>query len=258
MGKVDLHFQPTVPVFDANMHLGRPHDRRVTVHTAEGTLEAMKKAGVGKALVHHPHADFRDSHDGNGWLMELIEGEPAFVPQFVCNPSFDNLDEFAAEVEEHGVRSVRLVPTYHMYPFRDWVLGRWLEWFADQDLAVWIQVNPDSNQSNSFDPSAVHDTIKDHPNLKFVLSEFHYQIALWVYPFLRSLPNVYAECSKFISTNWVPEMIEVSSVDRVLYGSGFPTESLAPQLYTIHRSGLSDEDLAAVCGGNLERLLNGA
>ena len=156
------------------------------------------------------------------------------------------------------MRSVRLVPTYHMYPFRDWVLGKWLEWFEDEDLPVWIQVDADAANSVPFDPSAVHDTIKDHPNLRFILSEFNYQIALWVYPFLRSLPNVYAECSKFISTNWVPELIEVSSVDRVLYGSGFPTGPLAPQLYTIHRSGLSDAHLRAVCSGNLERLLNGA
>lgn len=255
MGKVDLHFQPTVQVFDANMYLGRPHDRRVTVHTPEDTIEAMQKAGITRALVHHPHADFRDSHDGNGWLMELVANSSSLVPQFVCNPSFDNLDDFAAEVKEFGIRSVRMVPTYHMYPFQDWVVGRWLEWLEDENIPLWIQVSADSNNSVPFDSAAVHDTIKNHPNLKVILSEFHYQIALWVYPFLRSLPNVYAECSKFISTNWVPELIEVSSVDRVLYGSGFPTEALAPQLYTIHKSGLDDKELSAICGGNLERLL---
>ena len=54
MGKVDFDFKPSVPVFDANVSLGRRHDRRVSVDTAEGTLAAMNKAGVERALSARP------------------------------------------------------------------------------------------------------------------------------------------------------------------------------------------------------------
>ena len=54
MGQVNLKFKPSVPVFDANVALGRRHDRRVVVDTTAGTLEAMKKSGVERALASGP------------------------------------------------------------------------------------------------------------------------------------------------------------------------------------------------------------
>ena len=51
MGQVDLDFKPAVPVFDANAALGRRHDKRVAVDTADGVIEVMDEAGVERALV---------------------------------------------------------------------------------------------------------------------------------------------------------------------------------------------------------------
>ena len=65
VGQVNLRFKPTVPVFDANVSLGRRHNRRVAVDTAEGTLRAMDRAGIDRALVYSPHAAAYDSRDGN-------------------------------------------------------------------------------------------------------------------------------------------------------------------------------------------------
>ena len=56
MGEVDLDFEPTVPVFDANVALGRRHDKPVSVDTAAGVLQVMDDSGVGRALVYAPHA----------------------------------------------------------------------------------------------------------------------------------------------------------------------------------------------------------
>ena len=42
---------------------------------------------------------------------------------------------------------------------------------------------------------------------------------------------------------------------RVLFGSRYPEQAVAPQLYHLHRLGLNEADLRATCGGNLSRLL---
>ena len=49
MGQVDLDFKPSVPVFDANVSIGRRHDKRVAVDTVDGALEEMQRAGIGRA-----------------------------------------------------------------------------------------------------------------------------------------------------------------------------------------------------------------
>ena len=45
MGRIDLDFKPAVPVFDANMALGRRHNRRQSVDTAADTLAEMNRGG---------------------------------------------------------------------------------------------------------------------------------------------------------------------------------------------------------------------
>ena len=88
MGIVDLDFKPTVPVFDANITLGRYFNRDVRVDTVEGTLKAMQRSGIDRALVYSPHARDFDSLDGNQQLIELINNNSTFI--FTC-PLFNDL-----------------------------------------------------------------------------------------------------------------------------------------------------------------------
>lgn len=80
MSEVDLHFKPSVPVFDANIAVGRRHDRRVSIGSTEGTLKAMDSAGIDRALVYTPHAIGYDSQEGNAYLMELVKGKAVSCP----------------------------------------------------------------------------------------------------------------------------------------------------------------------------------
>ena len=74
MGLVDLDFKPAVPVFDANVALGRRHDRRQSVDTAETTLAQMDRVGIERALVYTPHAAVYDSREGNNPLARIDPG----------------------------------------------------------------------------------------------------------------------------------------------------------------------------------------
>lgn len=248
MGQVVLDFKSELPVFDANVALGRRHNRRVSVDTTEGTLEEMGRAGVDRAVVYSPHAASFDCQVGNLLLQQAVKDECRLVPQYVCTPAADDLDSFANQVFESRIRSVRIFPKLHNYPFRDWVVKPWLDWLAVDSLPVWIPVD-------QFDPSELYDTVKNHPALSVVLSELHYAQTPWVIPLLRSLPNVYVEISRFFIAGALDRLIDVIGERRILFGSRFPDSPIAPQLYNLYRCGLSESTLTAICSGNLERLL---
>lgn len=256
MGQVDLDFKPSAPVFDACVALGRRHDRTVAVDTVEGTLEAMGRAGVGRALAYSPHAAFFDSEDGNRLLMEMIAGEPSLVPQFVCNPARDDLNAFATEVAEHGVRAVRMAPMLHGYPFQEWVVRSWLDWLEETRVPLWLPASYESHGSTvDIDPSQVYETLSGRPNLKAVLSGVHYRHVSWAAPLLRGVPSLSGDLSWLYNTGGIPEFVDAIGAGRVLYGSRFPEAPMAPALYYLHRCGLSEAALTAICSGNLVELL---
>ena len=248
MGNVELDFQPRVPVFDANVALGRRHNRRVVSDTTGGLLEAMDRSGVERALVYSPFAEDFDTVDGNALLMEMIEGQPRLIPQFVANPATESLADFSAEVSLRGVRSVRIAPISHSYPFTDWVAGPWLEWLESEGIPLSIPVD-------FVDVPQLHDTAKAHPKLAVVLAEVHYRHVPWVLPMLRSVPNTYVEMSRFVIADGVARLMDAAGPERILFGSRFPDSSMGHQVYNLHTNDLDDSTLAAVCAGNLDRLL---
>ena len=256
MGKIDLHFEPSVPVFDANASLGRRHDRRVAVDTAADTLAAMDDGGVDRAVVYAPHAAGYDSREGNAMLLEDIGDESRLVPQFVFNPTWDELDEFAALVEKHDVRSVRMVPAAHRYPFRDWIVKPWLDWLGEAGIPVWLPVNYDIlGVSYQVNPSEVHETLSAHPDVTAVFSEVQYHTMSWAMPLLRSLPNLNVEISRLSNTDGLDRLGDAVGFGRVMYGSRFPDGAISPLLYYLHTAGLSEDTLKDVCSRNAERLL---
>ena len=252
-----LDFAPTVPVFDANLALGRRHDRAVSEDTAEGTLKEMDRLHVERALVYSPHAANFDSSEGNRLLMRMVAGVPRLVPQFVVNPAYDDLNSFAHQVSETGVRSLRMFPILHAYPFRDWMIGPWLDWLAEERLPVWLPIvyEDGSTPPGILDPNEVFETLRARPSVTAVLTEVEYKHFSWAIQLLRSLPNLHIELSRWFIMEGIPRLLAAVGDGRILYGSRFPDGAMGPQLYNLHNHDLSKETLARICAGNLERLL---
>ena len=200
--------------------------------TVEGTIAAMDLAGVDRALAYTHHAAVFDSTDGNAMLMEFIQDQPRLVPQFVANPCHDNLDAFIKDVDRNGVRSVRMVPNFCNFPFRDWIVSPWLNWMEAEKIPLWVP-------AAEVDPVDVYDTLMKHPGLAMVLCEIHYSHASWVLPLLRSLPNLSTEISRFYIGSGMERLMDAVGSQRILYGSRLPDAPMAPNLYVLHRCDLS-------------------
>lgn len=256
MGTVDLDFKPSIPVFDGNVALGRRHDRRVKVDNSNDLLTEMKKVGVGKALVYSPHAVTYDSYIGNGDLMEMIDGHDNLVPQFVCNPVFDDFKQFTNQVESLDVRAIRMTPMVHNYPFQDWILDKWFDWAASKQIPIWLPASTEFLwERTDIEPSDVYAIAAAHPDVPIILSEVHYRSIGWTLPMLKSLPNIYIDLSWWYVTDGLTTLVKLIGEERVIFGSRFPDASMAPMLYSLDRYGFEKKILAAICSGNLERLL---
>ena len=261
MTEIDLDFKPTVPVFDANVALGRRHVRRSPFDTAPALIGEMDRLRIERALVYTPHAVSYDTREGNAYLLQLIGNESRLVPQFVCNPSVDDLKEFAQRVRQDQICSVRMLPAVHGYPFRDWVVGPWLHWAADNDLPVWLPVNygiprkRSELDANQLDPEAVYDTLSAFPKVRAVLCETQIRHIAWVLPLLRSLPNMAIELSRHAITDGVQMFMATVGVERIMFGSRFPDSPMGANLFQLFNCGLSPEQLRLICAGNLGRIL---
>ena len=248
MANVDLNFKSSVPAFDANVSIGRNMDRRAVKDSISDLIGAMDFCGVDRALIHSPYAIECDSIYGNQDIVDITDGNDRLVPQFVANPGTDDFESFESIVAREGVKSVRFHPDAHHYPLVEWVVGSWFDWLRSVSIPLWIP-------ASGVDPTELHDSIADHPELSFVLCEVHYTHVPWLIPLLKSLSNVYTEISRFVIADGVKRLIDCVGVHRVLFGSRFPESSMGHQLYNLHRNGLSDADLEAICKGNLDRLL---
>ncbi|MDP6821852.1 MAG: amidohydrolase family protein [Dehalococcoidia bacterium] len=255
---VDLDFRSDVPVFDANVALGRRHDRRVPAETPGDLLAEMDRFGIDRALVYCQHAVTFDAVEGNRMLLEMIAGHrERLVPQFVFNPAYDDLPAFVKSTEDAGVRSVRMAPTQHKYPLRSWVAGDFIAWAAGLERPRELPQQPTPIWISAFDvdPSQLADMLETVPALTVVLCEPHYTHIPWIIPLLRSRSNLRVEISRAVIGDAIPRLIEAAGHSRVLHGSWWPEGSLAAQLYALHRCGLDQEQLMAICARNLDHLL---
>ena len=168
--------------------------------------------------------------DGNLILQELIGGDSRLVPQFFCNPSFDDFDVFT-RVKDAAVRSIRMVPQYQHYPFREWIVGPWLDWMEREGLSLWLPATYTVFENTTeLDASDLYDTIREHPHLNVVLTEVPYRNLLG-HSSAQSLPNLHVEISRLAIADPINRFLEFMDDSRILFGSRYPKSAMA--LYCI-------------------------
>ena len=98
-------------------------------------------------------------------------------------------------------------------------------------------------------------TIRQFEQLQVVVTGLHFSQHVFVRPVMRLLPNVTLELSRYEALCGVENLVDEFGPRRFVYGSGYPEYAMGPVLFALHQMALSDEDLAAICNGNLQRFL---
>jgi hypothetical protein len=244
-----LNFQPRVPVFDANVGVGHRHDRPSPFSEANELLEEMRRRGVDRAVIYHLQGEAISAIRGNealpGWADEAVS------LQWMAGPGDDSLRQLKGFHATERVESVRLhSPEEGRVPFLDWLYGPLLEWLSAEGIPLWVSLADGS-------PAEIVDTLQRFPDLRVVLLGAHYMHSTMIRPMLRHLPKAYLELSRFENLGGVEALIAEVGAGRLIYGSYFPRYAMGAMLFYLHHLEIDDSDLAAICAGNLERLLRG-
>ena len=98
-------------------------------------------------------------------------------------------------------------------------------------------------------------TLEGYPDLPTVLVGAHYVHHLQVRPLLKRLPNSHLELSRYEPLGEIEALCDEFGASRLVYGSWYPQYAMGPMLFYLHNTRLSEDEIALVCAGNLERIL---
>jgi predicted TIM-barrel fold metal-dependent hydrolase len=247
-----ITFRPRVPVFDANVRAGHLPGQPAPCPDRAALIEEMDRHGVGRAVVYHALTEEVSPIEGNDLLEAWLEEDGRLVPQWSVLPTEASLAQMEALHAERRVSSVRLHDTRIVgLPFRPWAYDDLLAWLSARRIPLWIPLP-------AADADELITTLERHEDLVTVLIGAHYVHHLQVRPLLRRLPKAHLELSRYEPLGEVEALCGEFGASRLVYGSWYPQYAMGPMLFYLHHTSLSEEELALVCAGNLERILQGA
>jgi len=248
-----LQFRPRIPIFDANIRVGDLREEPSPCRNRADLLAEMDRHGVERALIYHAQAETVSPIAGNVDLEDWLADDGRLYPQWLAMPTADSLAQIQRLHNQGRVRSVRLYNTNTQpapLPFRPWAYDRLLSWLSQRRVPLWISL-PDLDLDHAVT------TLQAYPDLVSVLVGAHYVHALWVRPLLRLLPNAYLELSRYEPIGEIEALRDEFGAQRLIYGSWYDRYAMGPMLFYLHHTNLSQNELAQVCAGNLERILEG-
>ena len=244
-------------------------------------VEEMDRYNVRRAcLIASAHAD-------EGSVAAAVSAYPdRFFGYFMLDPTqgdaIQRLEQAAVNPHLHGLC---LFPAMHTYSMTDPRVVPILEIASDHGLAVFVHCGaisvgvrqklglPSQFNMQFSNPLDLHAVALHFPRVSFTVPHFGAGLLREALMLADLCPNVYLDTSS--SNRWMAyegldlrtvfrRAIEVAGMDRLLFGtdsSFFPRGWNAPvfeqQATALYELGYDAQQVAAIFGGNLERLLTG-
>ncbi len=172
-------------------------------------------------------------------------------------------EENLASLRENGLKGVKVHPLFQGFALDDERLWAVLDALQGEFVAV-FHVGPEQRgeENTKATPKMIADIHAAFPRLDIVAAHFGgYHVTE------EALEHVIGT-DVTIDTSWPPSvgsidpavvrsLIKRHGADRVVFATDWPMADPAAEMQRIRGLGLSDEDTAAILGGNFQRLLEG-
>lgn len=231
---------------------------------ADGTLaglrEAMRRAGVDRAVVAPVATKPAQVRPIDEWAVAGARCEPAFIPFGGLHPAQEDWDDEVAWLLAQGVRGVKLHPDYQQVFVDDPAFIARMRSLADAGLVVLLHAGVDIGI-----PAPVHATparlarlLDAVPGLTLIAAHMggfrcwdeveRLLVGRDVYlDTCYSLPDLGPERAL--------RMIRAHGTDKVLFGSDSPWADPADDLAFLRALSLEPDERDAILGGNTVRVL---
>lgn len=222
--------------------------------TAEQLIAEMDYCGIEKANVWHRSQYEQDATVGNRKLIEAIKGyEQRLIPSWVILPEITD-SQYAPKIffdkcKKNGVKTLRAFPTQDRFILCDVTMGEQLELLSELKIPLYLSPKDGFEQ--------IYKVMEEFPDLTVILSNIGWwPSARLVYPLLKRYKNFYFETGDFSQLHGIEEVCSKFGSERILYGSNFPTNSMAGSIYTLMKADISENDRENIAHRNIERLLS--
>lgn len=223
-----------------------------------GLARAMDEAGISRSVclaVANTPAQVESANDFVGSLdrSRFI----GFGSVHADNDPQANL----ASLEKNRLCGVKVHPLFQRYGLDDPGLHRTLELLEGKYIVlVHVGDTDDPEMTRGCTPERLAEVVERFPGIDFIACH------LGGYRMLDESESTVIGLPVYLDTSWPPSLgnldgervkavIERHGSDRVLFGSDWPMASPRGEIEVVKGLGLSDDDTAAVLGGNMSRLL---
>lgn len=241
--------------FDVNCFLGKWPDGGPTLDDAAVLLEAMERLGIERALVRHTLGWHDVPSLGNSVLMADIAGhEERLVPCWAALPpgtgEMGPLKQWLVALDQSGVRAICLYPTAHGYPLTSWQCDGLLGPLAERHCILLLELSEVQWES-------LHWLCSAYSGLRVIVLNTYYRVLRPLYALLDAHPNLYVDTSTLCGFRAIEDLCERFGAERLLFGTGQPRADGAGAVAMLAYASLNEDQVQAIAGGNLERLLRG-
>lgn len=235
-------------LMDINTRFGYD-PRRGVMTTPEDVKRAGQRWGVVRAYTCSMTAILFDCDEGNQETLDLCARDSFFRPVAVGCPTGPHPRQRVEKAREQGFAMVRLFPEVHGYTVDSPACARLVEVCAEAGLPVMIPTAASG-------ASRVARLLRGREG-QFILTNNHYSCLGDLLALAEALPTINADVGEVFTPDGHQVVAEALSVDRMLWGSGYPMLSVGASVSVLRGSGLSPADIARVGAGNARRLLEG-
>ena len=244
-------------------------EKKGPLSTADGLIKAMDRDGIRASVTFgFPWRKPELVRGSNDNVLEAMTRYPNRLLGFAClNPELPEALEEGERCLQAGMKGLGELAFYSPPSGGSWLerMGPLVHLAAKWEVPVLLHINepvghqyPGKGRQPFWE---IYELIKSFPAVCFILA--HWGGGLWWYQLMKRevekvLTNTYFDtaASPFL---YRPEIygfaVKILGSKKILYGSDFPLLGLERYLRELDQAGLTQEQRAAILGGNSQRLL---
>jgi len=248
-----------IEFFDCNCSYGVPTQAPLKpALTPQDLLEEMDFCGVQRALVRNAAIYEETPEVGNPLTCAGAAQSDRLTPAWGILPpqtgELGDVPAFLQAMREADVRALWAFPSVHRYLLNKTTFGGLFEEMVARRIPLFF---PRSETSGGMDGYALADSLlRDYPTLNLTITtQGPWGEDRFFRPLIEAYPNFRVDTARYELDGGIEEICQKYGARRLLYGSNFPLTYMGGPMLHLLRAEISDEDKAAIAGGNLRQML---
>lgn len=219
-------------LFDINTWFGNWPWQRFPIKTIKDLEEHLLAVDIRKAMVSHLGTVFyQDPDPYNRDLMKACRNSEVLTPVPVLNPHLNRWQDVFAHYVDEGVKTIRIIPTFHNYRLYTKPVFELIEALVERDMRLILQMRMEDERDRYFALNIYGPKVKQIVRLADRFPDFDLVCTNVFLPEAKELGKLTKNVRVDVSfAEWlftIEEMVDALGVDRIFFGSH------TPLLYTL-------------------------